>query len=129
LNFTLGPAFGIRGLALAYSLAGCVNVALLLYYLRRKVEAPLEGRRLLQTALKSLLAALVMGLLLTLAAAHILLPVTWPRLVREGLELALLITLGVLSYAGLAWLLRMEELAMFLSLLGRRLRRSQAAMG
>ncbi|MDN5344798.1 MAG: putative peptidoglycan lipid flippase [Clostridia bacterium] len=126
LNFTLGPAFGIRGLALAYSLAGFVNVGLLLYYLRRKVQASLGGRRLLTTAAKSLLAALVMGLILMLVAGHLPLPAAWPRLVRESLELTLLVALGVLSYAGLAWLLRMEELANLLSILSRRLHRSRA---
>jgi len=129
LNFTLGPAFGIRGLALAYSLAGFVNVTLLLYYLRRKLPASLEGRRLLQTTLKSLLAALLMGLVLYLAASQPLLPAAWPRLLREGLQLTLLITLGILTYGGLTWLLRMEEPALFFSLLRRRLHRSRPAAG
>nr|WP_277998974.1 murein biosynthesis integral membrane protein MurJ [Moorella sulfitireducens] len=127
LNFTLGPAFGIRGLALAYSLAGCFNAVLLLHSLRRKVHIPIEGRGLLRTAVKSFLAALVMGIILYVVAGHLLFfPPAWPRLVREGLELVLLITLGVFSYAGLAWLLRMEELAMFLNLINKRLRRSRA---
>ncbi len=127
LNFTLGPAFGIRGLALAYSLAGFVNVALLFYYLQVKVRARFESRRMIQTAAKSLLAAIIMGLLLVLISGHLTLPATWPRLVREGLELSLMVTLGAGSYCLLAWLLRMEELVSFLNILGRRLQRSRPA--
>lgn len=129
LNFTLGPAFGIRGLALAYSLAGFANVALLFYYLQVKARTRFEARRLAQTAGKSLLAAAIMGLLLVLVSGRLVLPVAWPRLVREGLELSLLLAIGVGSYSLLAWLLRMEELVSLINILGRRLHRSRPAAG
>jgi len=127
LNFTLGPAFGIRGLALAYSLAGYVNISLLIHYLQRKVQVPFARQQLLKTFIKSLLSALIMGFILALVANLLLLPANWPRLVREGLELGLLIITGFLSYGCLAWLLRMEELTMLINTINRRLNRSRAA--
>ncbi|NLW06820.1 MAG: murein biosynthesis integral membrane protein MurJ [Clostridia bacterium] len=126
LNFTLGPFFGIRGLALAYSLAGFVNITLLIHYLQKKVQTPF-ARQLLGTIIKSLLAALIMGFVVYFTNNFLALPSTWPRLLREGLELVLLISTGIVSYGFLAWLFKMEELTLMLTTIRRRLCRSHSA--
>ncbi|MDK2821696.1 MAG: putative peptidoglycan lipid flippase [Clostridia bacterium] len=129
LNFTLGPLYGVSGLALAYSIAGFVNVILLFYYLQRKVQTDFKRRELLITMVKSFLAAITMGFFLTTVAKNLTLPLVGLSLMREGIELITFIVLGVLSYGCIAWVLRMEELTVFLNILSRRLRRSSGTTG
>ncbi|MDN5346665.1 MAG: putative peptidoglycan lipid flippase [Clostridia bacterium] len=122
LNFTLGPLWGVRGLALAYSLAGFVNICLLYRALARRVQG-LDMKRIGQTFTKSLVASLFMGALIFLLAPHFILPVNWIALIREAIELVSLILLGALFYLALAYLLRMEEYTALFNFLGRRLQR------
>ncbi|MBE3581564.1 MAG: murein biosynthesis integral membrane protein MurJ [Thermoanaerobacteraceae bacterium] len=129
LNFTLGPLWGVRGLALAYSLAGWFNAFLLYYYLRRRGFVPVDFSAVGRTLARSLGAALVMGVVLKLLAGRISLG--WPdfEVVREGLGLLVMIGLGAVLYLGLAWVWRMEELEHLWRILRRRVRRTRPVGG
>jgi len=127
LNFTLGPIYGIRGLALAYSLAGFINIFLLIYFLQRKIKIQFTNKNLFITLSKSCISALFMAFLLIMISNNLSFPSIWPRLLREGLELTLLITAGVASYGFLAWILKMEELRTIINIISRRLHRSRHA--
>lgn len=129
LNFTLGPLWGVRGLALAYSLAGWFNVILLFYFLRRRGIIPTDLRHLWVSLANSLVTSLAMGLILKLVASRLSLPYFEPQLVREGLELLLLIGCGALIYFGLARVLQMEELNFLLKIVRGRLQRSRPLGG
>lgn len=129
LNFTLGPLWGVRGLALAYSLAGWFNAFLLYYSLRRRGLVPMDFGAVGRTIVQSLGGALIMGLVLKLLAGRIALG--WPALgvAREGLELLIMIGLGAVLYFGLAWVGHMEELEHLRRILRRRFRRTRPVGG
>ncbi|MGI9951998.1 murein biosynthesis integral membrane protein MurJ [Moorellaceae bacterium AZ2] len=129
LNFTLGPLWGVKGLALAYSLAGWFNVFLLYYYLRRRGFMPREVGSLCSTFMRSLGAALVMGMVLKLLVDRVSLPWLEFEVVREGLELLVLIGCGMVLYLGLAWVWRMEELDYLWRIVRRRVRRTRPVGG
>jgi putative peptidoglycan lipid II flippase len=120
LSLTLPGAFGLAGwpphagLALANSLATLLELAALLVLIRRRL-AGLEGRRTAVAFVKSGLASLAMGAALT----------GWQAALPDAGTLALGgggIVLGAAVYAGVALLLRMEELQAVLRLIRRRVR-------
>lgn len=111
------------GLALANSVATSIE-ALLLFVLLRRLMRGVEGRRLLDSMARSLLAALAMGVLLWYLARW--LPLDggqgWlPTLLWTLVGLAL----GIAAYLGVAALLRHPDLAQVGSLIARRLRRGR----
>jgi putative peptidoglycan lipid II flippase len=119
LNFALLGPLGLRGLALATSLAGWLNVVLLLRPLRRQVGPlpwPALGRAAARVAVAS--AALAAACLLGVSWAGALpgsgLPI---RCVRVGLEIALGIAALLAAYRALGHAEMKEILA---SLPGRR---------
>jgi putative peptidoglycan lipid II flippase len=105
------------GLALGTSLAQWALTAVLLWRLRQRV-GPLGGGRLLMTTVKSAVASGVMGvvvLVLYHVAQHHL---AVHRLLLAVAMLAVLGVVGALVYGGIAWILRVEEMA-YLESLGR----------
>ncbi|MGB9662123.1 MAG: murein biosynthesis integral membrane protein MurJ [Moorellaceae bacterium] len=129
LNLVLGPVWGVKGLALAYSLAGWFNVLLLFYILRRRGVICTDLGNLRLTLVHSLGASSVMGLALKFLAGKLTLPLVGVQTVKEGLELLLLILGGALIYLGLAGALRMEELGFLLKILRGRWQRSRPIGG
>ena len=65
LSFVLVRPIGYIGLALAYSISGLVSMLLLLVFLRRKL-GHMEGRAMVTSAGKSLIASLVMAAVVVL---------------------------------------------------------------
>ena len=100
---------GHAGIALANSLAAYVNLALLLWLLRRRV-GPLGGRRLLVSVGRLLMAAAIMAWVV-----HGLAQAWWPTgeasFLWQATVLAGLIIVGVLTYTGAAAALRAHELS------------------
>jgi putative peptidoglycan lipid II flippase len=98
------------GLALGTSLAQWALTGVLLWRLRRRV-GPIGGGRLLATTLKSAVAAGCMGIVIaaldTMARHHL----AGHRLLWEIAVLGLLGVVGAGIYTGIAWLLRIEEMA------------------
>ncbi len=119
LSILLSRIANYIGLALAYSLAGIFNMGFLLYLLRRKIGI-MGGRILALSAVKTGLAALVMGALLLvirLLCGHYL-PMDHKMI--QLFELLLCFVLGVATFIGTAFLLKMEEAKMVLDILLRR---------
>lgn len=108
LNFLLIKPLGHGGLALAYSVAGIVNLLGLLIILRQKIGG-IDGKRILASFLKTLLVSLVMGVSAFLGArlAEVFVGATTKlgQLVQVGVGVGV----GVLVFAALVLLLKMEE--------------------
>jgi len=122
LNFMLIEPLGHRGLALAYSLAGLANMVLLLYYLRNKI-GNIDGKNMLYSFTKTLLASLLMGVVVFYTAQLIEFNFDIQnKLVQIG-EVLLAIAVGGLTYSILVTALKMQEASMAWGILMRRLRR------
>jgi len=120
LNFLLIGPLGHGGLALAYSLAGIINMLVLLYVLKLKLGR-LDGKKMFKSFLQTLAISSLMGL--TAYYTSVLLG----TLLDTASKLAQLIQVGSSVGAGvavfvlLALVLKMEEAELAKSMLLRRL--------
>jgi len=110
------------GLALAYSLAGIINMIVLLGLLRFKI-GPLNGRQLIYSFGQTLFAAVLMGLAVAFA-----LQITvdlWGTASKTAqlAELMVSIVTGTVVYGGVAVAFKMEEAKMVTEILIRRFQR------
>ena len=122
LSLVLVRVLQYRGLALAYSLSGLLSMVVLGLALRRRIGA-YGGRTLLRSAVQSLFASVVMGVVVAVTAAGLeqVLDVS-SKLVQLG-QVLICVGVGVAVYAILAVVLRMEEAQMVLGVVKRKLRR------
>lgn len=105
LAFALVGPFGVQGLAFSYSAAYVVAAVLAFAALRRRVGR-LEGRRLLSTTGRIVVAAALMGVAAWGASRAVGSPTGGGATVR----LVVGVAVGVLVYAGAVLVLRVEEL-------------------
>jgi len=124
LNFLLIGPMKQGGLALGYSVAGIVNLIILLVLLRRKIGS-IDGSRLLSSFTKTLAASLAMG-----AAAYEVNRVLAGALhfhakLNQVIAVGGAISMGVVVFAVLVFLLRMEEVDLVLDLFRRRFQRAR----
>jgi putative peptidoglycan lipid II flippase len=110
---------GIRGLALAIPAVTTVNFALLFFFMHRRLGG-IEGRSLITTFVKVLIASLLMG-----AICHATSQAIESRLGTEGLfarlmDVGLSIALGITVFFTIARLLRIGELEQMISALRRK---------
>lgn len=122
LNFTLIKPLGHGGLALAYSLAGFVNMLGLLYILRRKIGS-IDGHKMAVSFLKTLVISGVMGLAAYNASVFIGGMVDTGSKLGQIIQVGTGVTTGAVVFIGLALALKMEEAQMAASMLLRRFRR------
>lgn len=101
------------GLALATSIAALFNVALLIYYLRKRLGL-MGGRKILRSTLKMALAALAMGIITYLGRENFFYN-SDPLLIRLFV-LTACISIGMLVYALLSHFMRNEEWRFLLDL-------------
>ena len=122
LSIALVGPLKYRGLALAYSLTGLLSMAVLGIFLRRKI-GPYGGSALVKSALQSVMASLVMGVAVYYTAAGLeqVLDMT-NKLMQVG-QVAVGIGVGVVVYAVMAIVMKMEEARMVLGVVKRKLRR------
>lgn len=111
-----------RGLALAYSLSGLLSMVVLGVFLRRKI-GPYGGRALLKSALQSLLASVVMGVVVYFAAAGMEQLLDMSSKLMQIVQVLTGVGLGVVVYAGMVILMKMEEAQQVLRMVKRRLHR------
>lgn len=125
LNFAFIEALGTGGLALAYSLAGIVNLGILLLLLRRKIGA-VDGRRILESFIKTLGISAVMGLA-AFGACWGLETYIIDVGTKTGqlIQVAAGLGVGVAAYFLLGLKMGMEEMNMVLNVLGRRIKRKK----
>lgn len=105
------------GLALGTSIAATLNAVLLGIALRRRLGG-LEGRAILQTARRALIGVIPMALVVYLTAL-ILSGGSLHNGVRQLVALLAAIALGAVTYVGVEWLLRSEELSVVFSVIKR----------
>ena len=96
------------GLALATSIASTINLMILIYMLRRKLGA-LGWRNILFSTGKSVITSLIMGFTVWLTAIHII-PIGQGSHTTHFIFLLICMITGLLSYTGLSFLLKSEEL-------------------
>lgn len=101
LSIALMFPLKISGLALATSISGSFNFLLLFFLLRKKIGA-LDGMKILGSFLKVLLASVFMAAIVYFTAY------------RVGLNLCLVILIGILSYIMAVFLLDIKEAREFL---------------
>jgi putative peptidoglycan lipid II flippase len=99
---------GHAGIALANSLAAYINLALLLWLLRRRA-GPLGGRRLLASVARLSIAAMIMGWV-TYGLAELWWPTGDASFIWQAMALTGLVGVGVLTYVAAAIALRAPEL-------------------
>ncbi len=111
-----------NGLALAYSLAGIINMVALLVLLRKKI-GPLDGWHMIASFLQTLIASAVMGVAsyYTVQASSLI----WSIDTKLGqlIQLSSGFVVGVIVFSVIAILFHMEEAEMVYDILLRKLRR------
>ncbi len=119
LDYLLMQVLGVAGIALATAIVGHINVAALLWRLRGKL-GHIDGGRLVQTILRTGLAAGIAGGAMALLGVGIptIVPVT--RLSGQLVQVGLAAAGGALVYLGVCRVLGVEELAVARGLFRRR---------
>ncbi len=122
LSIVLVGPLGYRGLALSYSLTGLLSMFVLGIFLRRKIGA-YGGSALLKSAMQSVIASAVMGVVVYATANGLeqVLDIS-SKLMQVG-QVTIGICVGVIVYALMAIVMRMEEAQMVLRVVKRKLRR------
>lgn len=112
------------GLALAYSISGIINLALLMFSLRRRT-GQLHGREIMATFLKTTILSFAAGIAAWItaqgSAAIFGIDSKW----AQGVQLFGSGIAGCLLFFGLALAIKMPEATVFLNTLRKRLRRKQ----
>ena len=122
LSIALVGPLEYRGLALAYSLTGLLSMAVLGFFLRRKI-GPYGGQALLKSALQSVAASVVMALIVYYTAAGLEQMLDVSGKLMQVVQVAAGISIGVFVYAVMAIVMKMEEARMVLRVVKRKLRR------
>lgn len=110
------------GLALAFSLTGVANAAILLWELRKKTGG-IDGRRITVSSLKATVASLIMGAAAWGTSWFLTNALPVHTLTGLALQVMVSVTAGVVTFVLCAYLLRMDELAYATELLSKRLMR------
>ena len=132
LNFLLSIAFlrwtslGAGGLALAFSLSSLFNMAAALAVLGSRLGG-LGGSRLASTITKAIVGSLVMGVAAHYTAGLLGARVDLTRKLGQFIQTFGAIGVGMLVYALMSLLLRMEETQFVLGLVSRRLKKRDSA--
>ena len=113
--FALKSSYGVAGLAAAFSIGAFVQFGLLWFKLRKKLGGHLEGRELSISLTKTLLASLALfgfGWFARQTVGYIYpLRTFW----QVALQAFAALSVGGLAFMGLAWLLKVRELAEFMT--------------
>jgi putative peptidoglycan lipid II flippase len=112
--------FGHRGLALSIAIVAIVNSVLLFVFMRRKLGR-IEGRQLVATFVKVMLAASVMGAVCWLVSQQLEKMLGVETLTARLLDVGVSIGVGITVFYVVAYLLKVEELDRMTNLLGRKL--------
>jgi putative peptidoglycan lipid II flippase len=122
LDFALFPVMHVQGLALAHSLGYVAGCAVAIVPLRRAIGG-LDGRRTVTELAKVAVACAVMAAAM-LGALGVIDSAVGPGNARDLLELAVGGLVGLVAFVGLAWTLRVRDMAFFVDLMPARFRRA-----
>lgn len=127
LNHLLVQYMAARGLALAFSLTGIMDVCALSFLLRRKV-GPLGIKDILKFSVKILAAAAVMGAGALLMVHYFEQYIPVQRKIAQLAEILLVGSTSAAIYFGLSKMLKIEEVDTVINMIFRRFRRKGAAV-
>jgi putative peptidoglycan lipid II flippase len=108
LNLTLVRVMGYRGLALGTSITALLNAAAQLWFLRREIHG-VDGRRVLSSAVRVLLASLVMAAVAWAAADRLEAWLPGEALAWQAARLGASIAIALAALAAAAAVLRIPE--------------------
>lgn len=126
LNHLLIGPLGARGLALAYSLTGFMDMTALLYLMRRKI-GPLGIRKMAFSFGKIMVSALVMGAGAYLTSFYLESWLPVQHKIMQVVQVVTVIGVAAAVYFAIALLLKMEETHLVLDILRKKFRRQKAA--
>lgn len=121
LNIIFVKFMGHAGLALATSLSALICTFLLFYSLRKKI-GNFGQEKILTTAIKSLLSAILMGVCVTFAHAFII-NHTGTGFIGQVISILVSVLAGVIVYGISVIILKIEEVSMIIDLLMKKIRR------
>lgn len=110
LGYPLAKAYGVAGLALAFSIGSFVNAILLFWYLR-KIYTGIWDRAVAYSFLKIILISLVMGAAIWLSAHIMAEKVDMNRFFGVLTQTAVSVSAGLIFYLGLSYIFDSEEMA------------------
>jgi putative peptidoglycan lipid II flippase len=116
---------GHRGLAMSVSAVAIANFTLLLFFMRRRLSG-IEGRALLTTFAKVVLASLAMGIVCGFSQQWTSQLITGGSLIARAINVGAAIVLGIAVFVGIARLLRVRELSQLSGALKRRFLRARS---
>ena len=120
LSLQLVGPMGIRGLALASSLAGIFNLVILLIMLRLKA-GPLGGRKIISSFSISVLASGVMYLVVHYCSNFMLQSLSFADKINQLLSVAVGIGLGAIVYGVIVYCFKLEESELLLAMIKKKL--------
>ena len=126
VNIPMFAWLGVQGLAAGHAIAYVFAVAVQARILSKRIGG-LDVRRVTDSAARITIAAAAMGLLVWLSLEVVTRFVDEAALVGQAIAVFVPVLVGVSSFVGLAYLLRVPELAYVRSVVGRRLGRGRAA--
>ena len=121
LNIIFVKFMGHAGLALATSLSALICTFLLFYSLRKKI-GNFGQEKILITAIKSLLSAILMGICVTFAHKFII-NYTGTGFIGQAISIFGSVLAGIIVYGISVIILKIEEVSMIIDLLMKKIRR------
>lgn len=119
INIPMFAAFGVKGLAAGHALAYTVGAVLQARVLRKKIGG-LDGHRILDSAKRIAPAALAMGVVVWGADQVARSLFGGSSFFEQAIALSIPLAAGAVTYAGLAHLLKVEEMTMITGMFARR---------
>lgn len=113
-------AMGVRGLALAYSLAGIFNMMILLLVLRWK-SGPIEGRKLAKSLSISVLASAAMYIVVHYSTYLMMLNLHLATKINQLVSVTVGMSLGIAVYGIIVYCFKLEESELVLGMIKKKL--------
>jgi len=116
LNLVLMQPLRLGGLALATSLSAMVNLGLLLYLLNKRI-GDINGKAILSSLGRTIIASLFMGLVCYLVAGALTREVETVSLAAKLLQVFIPISAGIVTLTVISFLFKFEEVQLFRSII------------
>ena len=120
LNIVLSKYMGYIGLAIATTIAAYIGLVIFLITLRKRIGS-FDGKSILTTAVKSIIAAVIMGIVTSICYNQ-LATVLGIGLIGQVIKLGLSILLGASVYAIVIFILKVEETQIVLDMIKKKIK-------
>jgi len=123
LSFLLVKPFGYRGLAFAYSASGLLSMVVLAVFLRKKIGR-FGMKTIAQSVVKTMLASLIMGITVWGVSNGLENALDTSMKIWQVIQVGVGICVGIVVFAGMAFVMKMEEANQVVRILKRKIRRA-----